>query len=232
LNDLSHINLRILPLPVPFHPIPILISSLLIAPLIWIIDKIFHLDLIYVRDSLPACGILSVKSLSRKTCVKLAAIMEEENPMWGKFLSWIYMLADKVALTRAKVIGVHSPLLLRKIVVRRQTLPRGKIVLTPPGIDSAKIEIIKNMRGNYKETNTYTVGFIGFLAHWQGVEILVKAVGKVKESLDKPVTLLIVGDGPERRKIEKLCRNLNVDCHITGFVEHEKHFNFLEYLTS
>jgi len=34
--------------------------------------------------------------------------------------------------------------------------------------------------------------------------------------------ILIVGDGPERRKIEKLCRELKVDCHITGFIKHEE----------
>jgi len=39
---------------------------------------------------------------------------------------------------------------------------------------------------------------------------------------------LIVGDGPERGKIETLCKKLKVNCYITGFVRHE---NALRYLS-
>jgi glycosyltransferase involved in cell wall biosynthesis len=63
---------------------------------------------------------------------------------------------------------------------------------------------------------------VGLLEWWQGVDILVKAVAKIKDSLDRPIKILIVGDGPEKRKIEKLCRELNVDCHVTGFLKHEE----------
>jgi len=35
------------------------------------------------------------------------------------------------------------------------------------------------------------------------------------------VTLVIVGDGPERARVEELCRALGVRCVLTGFVRHE-----------
>ena len=59
------------------------------------------------------------------------------------------------------------------------------------------------------------------------MDILVKAVAKIKHLIDKPVKLLIVGDGSERRRIEKLCVELNVNCHITGFLKHEEALRYL-----
>ena len=54
-----------------------------------------------------------------------------------------------------------------------------------------------------------------------------RAVVKLKDMLDRPATLLIVGDGSERRKLEKLCKELKVNCRITGFVKHEAALRYL-----
>jgi len=101
-------------------------------------------------------------------------------------------------------------------------------VLIPAGIDREKIKALKEYPINHNTKGHYIIGFIGYLEWWQGVDILVKAVAKIKNLLDKPVKLLIVGDGPERGKIETLCKELKVNCYITGFVRHE---NALRYLS-
>ena len=49
---------------------------------------------------------------------------------------------------------------------------------------------------------------------------MVKAVARLKDLHNKPIGLLIAGDGPQRKKVEKLCDELKVDCQITGFVGH------------
>jgi glycosyltransferase involved in cell wall biosynthesis len=115
---------------------------------------------------------------------------------------------------------VPTPILLKKIVTRRGLLPR-RIVVTPPGISEQKIRAVKGTLISGSKGG-YTIGFVGLLVWWQGADVLVKAVAKLKDMLDKPVTLLIVGDGSERRRIEKLCRELRVNCRITGFVKHEE----------
>ena len=50
---------------------------------------------------------------------------------------------------------------------------------------------------------------------------LVKAVAEVSKRANQPVTLLIVGDSPERARVEELCKALGVSCVVTGYVRHE-----------
>jgi len=235
INELKSVlpkNTVIIPLPIPLTPMSFFVVSILIAPLIWIVDKLLRFDLLYVRLSLLAYGILLVRSLSQKTLVKLMAIMEDEDLVWRRIVKPIYSLTDRIAFSKAFIIGVNSPLLLKKLVLRRRTLPKGKVVWVPPGVDREKIEAIKRVikSSERSKRNYYVVGFVGLLAWWQGVDILVKTVAEIKDFLDKPVKLLIVGDGPERRKIEFLCRELKVDCTITGFIKHEEALKLMKEL--
>ena len=101
-------------------------------------------------------------------------------------------------------------------------------MLIPAGIDREKIEALKEYPINHNTKDHYIIGFIGYLELWQGVDILVKAVAEIRNILNKPIKLLIVGDGPERRKIEALCKELNVHCDITGFVKHEDALKLLK----
>ena len=200
-----------------------LLTFIIMAPIIWIIDKLKHFDLIYVRSSLLALGILSINSLAKKTCVKLPAIAEDELLRGRKVLALVFKAADRFALARAGVVGCATPIMLKKLVKRRGVLPRGKIVFIPPGVDRLTIEKVKSeVQASRENKKGQRVGFIGSLSWWQGVNILVKAVARLKDLYDKPISLLIVGDGPQRKKVEKLCDELKVDCQITGFVGHDE----------
>jgi glycosyltransferase involved in cell wall biosynthesis len=221
-------NVLIIPVPLPYVNILIIILSPLMAFIVWILDKLYHFDTVYVRDSLMAFGLSMFRSLTSKLCVKTPAIAEDEV-IKGRFITrLIYTLTDRVALLNAKVIGFPTPLLFKKLVLKRMSLPKGKIIYIPPGVDKEKIELIKQNINSKKLEKEYVIGFIGSIAWWQGVDILVKAVAKIKNLLDKPVKLLIVGDGPERRKIEALCKELNVHCEIVGFVKHEDALKLLK----
>jgi len=229
-------NAVIIPMAIP-HPdilvdIYMLLVSILLTPFIWILDRLIQFDIIYVRTSLLAFGLLSVNSLSRKTCVKIITMREDEvvrSPAkrLKRSLSLIYSLADRYALTKARIIGVPTPILLKRLIVRRGVLPKGKVALVPPGVDREEIEVLRRQTPKVKDNSHHIVGFVGGLAWWQGVDILVQAVARLKDLQGKPVSLLIVGDGPERKKIEKLCKELKVSCHITGFVKHSKALKYL-----
>jgi glycosyltransferase involved in cell wall biosynthesis len=222
-------NAMIIPLPIlrPYT-VSLVLASILLAPVVELMDKLKHIRFIYVRSSILALGFMLIPSLARKTCVKIPAIFEDEERTLGRVFSLVYKLADRTVLDRASCICVPSPLLLREIALRRKTLPKGKIIWVPAGIDREKIERIKKQVPRSINKDSYTIGFVGLLEWWQGVDILVKAVAKIKDSLDRPIKILIVGDGPERRKIEKLCRELKVDCHITGFVKHEEALSLMK----
>ena len=225
-------NSLILPLPIlrPYT-VSLLLASILLVPFIFLLDKLKPIRFIYVRSSPLASALMIIPSLARKTCVKIPAIFEDEEKSLGRLFAFIHKLADWLVLDRAGCICTPSPLLLREIALRRGVSPKGKVVWVPAGVDREKIENIRRQahyRINVREE--YVVGFIGFLEWWQGMDILVYATAKIKNLLDRPIKLLIVGDGPERRKIEKLCWELGVNCHITGFVKHEEAFKYMRKL--
>jgi len=58
--------------------------------------------------------------------------------------------------------------------------------------------------------------FVGNLIERKGTEYLIKAMENVKGKS------IIVGDGPERKKLEKLAQDLEVDCEFVGAVAPEK----------
>jgi len=222
-------NSIVLPLPIlrPYTA-SLLLSSILLAPIILLINKLKLFKFIYLRSSILASALMHIPSLARKTCVKIPAIFEDEEKAFGKIFSFIYKLADRLVLSRAGCVCIPSPLLLRELALRRGLSPKGKVVWVPAGVDREKIIAIDKQRHRYAGVREeYIIGFIGLLEWWQGVDILVKAVAKIKHLIDKPVKLLIVGDGSERRRIEKLCVELNVNCHITGFLKHEEALRYL-----
>ena len=62
-----------------------------------------------------------------------------------------------------------------------------------------------------------TVLFIGALVKQKGADVLVEAFKRVMEK--HKAELLIVGDGPERESLERLCRGLGVAAEFSGYVE-------------
>jgi glycosyltransferase involved in cell wall biosynthesis len=222
-------NIRLVLVPIPYLRVFVLMISIVITPFIWVLDKLIRFHIIYIRDSIWAYGPLSLKSLARKICVKIPYILDDEILKGRRFISIIYTLTDRFVLSKAKVVGVPSILLLKKLTTKRRVIWNGNIVLIPPGIDSKKIEVILKTYRLPKQNN-YIVGFVGSLVWWQGVDILIKAIAKIKGALDKHVKLLLVGDGPEKKRIEALCNELKIDCHITGFVKHEEALKLLKSL--
>jgi len=68
----------------------------------------------------------------------------------------------------------------------------------------------------------FVVGFTGVLREWHGLDLLVEACARVKQS-GRPVFLLIVGDGPYRPRFEELiaANDLADSVLVTGRVRHD-----------
>lgn len=189
------------------------------------------INLIYIRDSALATGFLTFKSLADRTIVKIAAIYEDEilNRGVTAFLvrKIVYML-DKFALAKAKKIAVHSALFYSKLVQRRNFKPDNKCLLLPPGIDMTTIKKVKKLKIKSEKSNI-KIGYVGSLYWWQGVDTLTYAINIVKKEIPN-VKFIIVGDGPLRPQIEKLCKKLKLNFEITGYLSHEKALEWLSLL--
>jgi len=202
--------------------------------------------LIYVRSSILALPFLWLKKLHKaKVVVKIPAILEDEIGRSGpiksfmfdlKLFSWINLLADRYVLANADRIAVPSPLLYMELCKRRALKNSRPPIMVPAGVDLEKIDKVKKLanEAEMKGKGEFTIGFVGLLEWWQGVDILVKSLHILKEKVmesehNYKLKLLIVGDGPLRSGVERLCRELEINCIITGFVPHE---DALKYMSS
>jgi glycosyltransferase involved in cell wall biosynthesis len=210
----------VIPLPVTPTPNMWIIFSFFLGPVLWILDRLARFDVVYMRPSLVAPAALLSSNISRKSCIKIPAIYEDELKNKVFISSLLTQVADRFVISRAGCLSFPSPLLLRLVLMKRRVVPRGKVLILPAGVDRNKIDLIKRLRINITKRG-YAVGFVGSLFWWQGVDRLVKAVAEVSRQANQPVTLVIVGDGPERARVEELCRTLGVRCVLTGYVKHE-----------
>lgn len=85
---------------------------------------------------------------------------------------------------------------------------RGKVHVVANGVNTARFaEVAARPQ---PQSHAYTVGFVGTLKPWHGVEMLVEAFAKLLARVPD-ARLLIVGDGPQRESLAQLCATLGVE---------------------
>lgn len=227
-------NMVLIPLLVPHINSLIMISASCLASIVsLILNALKKIDLIYIRNSYLSIGFLTFHSLAQKTIVKIPAIIEDEiqdGRIMKSIVKKLATFADRLVLAKAKKVGVIGRLLYNELVRRRCFKHKDKPLEIPPGVDLSLIEEVKNVKIRTKTAfprqsgskESFTVGFVGLLAWWQGVDILVKAVHMLRQRAQHDFKLLIVGDGPLRTRIEMLCKRLRMNYVITGFIPHEE----------
>lgn len=76
----------------------------------------------------------------------------------------------------------------------------ASVHVIPNGVNTRRFDV--GVRGSSsRPTPSLTVGFVGSLKPWHGVSTLFKAFQLINPSL--PMNLLIVGDGPERARLQE-----------------------------
>jgi len=226
-------NTRILLIPftlLPFDQLWLLNSvihtfyALLLLIIAYLLDLRMFFDLIYVRDPRFALFISFFKRLSRKCFAKIAAITEEEiytNFLKG-FAEIIMRSIDRHVMKRVAGIVVHSTDFAKRLVLKRQILPK-KIINLPPGITWSIIDTVKKCcpRRKRDAKDEIVVGFLGLLARWQGVDILCDIVAELNRRGYK-AKLKVIGDGTLRGYLINRCINKGVRVEITGFLTHHR----------
>jgi len=227
---------------IPVTGFPYFVGAILtlIAGLLYALAAVLRRPkLIYVRSSILALPFLWLKKLHKTmVIVKIPAILEDEIRGSGSFrsfmldlklFSWINSLADRYVLANADKVAVLSPLLYIELCKRRATKSPRLPIIVPAGVDLEKINKVKKVMkdGGVKDKEEFIIGFAGLLEWWQGIDILVKSLPILnqkcmKNNCNYKFRMLIVGDGPLRSRVERLCRELKVNCIFTGFVLHEE----------
>jgi len=101
-----------------------------------------------------------------------------------------------------------------RYLIQREGIPSSKMVVIPNGIDlkgfqpkRTPFEVRKDL-GLTQETSI--IGQVAILRPVKGHRVLLQAARKVLDQ-KKGVTFLLVGDGPERKVLEKECSDLGLD---------------------
>jgi glycogen synthase len=117
----------------------------------------------------------------------------------------------------AEVVLVITPRLYRLLL--SDGVEENRLHLIPPGVNPSLFE--GPFEDPFTDVGKPRVLFVGRLAPQKGVRTLVEAAGLLK---DPSAQVLLVGDGPKRKALERDAERLGVGdrLHFVGFVAHDR----------
>lgn len=124
-------------------------------------------------------------------------------------------VAEKVFSSAAAVLAVSDQV---ANYVKQYLAEKDRVYVVPNGVDPSRFP--QDQKPSLlSPPGTFTIGFVGTLKPWHGLEYLIEAFAILRES-DEQTRLLIVGDGPERPKIEEVLKTKSLlnAVHFTGAV--------------
>jgi len=142
-----------------------------------------------------------------------------ESPLEQKFREAAYRLVDANTISRTDhIIAVNQR--LKDEIVAKWSIPPSKVTVVPNGVDTRAFcpdgRKAADVRAKYGIEGMYCL-FVGQLRNRKGVDSLLRAFNGINDSVMKCV---VVGDGPERGRLEKMVDDLKLHSKVlfTGAV--------------
>jgi len=101
---------------------------------------------------------------------------------------------------------------LKDAIVADLGVPAEKIIVRPNGVDAQQFDPARYEPIRYHDE--FTVGFVGSLYAWQGIDLLLHAMNQLRDK-DIHVRATIIGDGPARVSFEQLSHTLGLEQLVT-----------------
>lgn len=117
---------------------------------------------------------------------------------------------------------------LRDIMVEHAGIDEKKILVVPNGVDLEKFDPVKYRP--IKNYNEFTIGFVGGLFKWQGIDNLISAVAVLLQK-GYELRVVIVGDGTMKLGAQKLAEELGVSDRV-DFIGHVAGKDVPQYMAS
>jgi glycosyltransferase involved in cell wall biosynthesis len=133
------------------------------------------------------------------------------RPGWGR---WVERLGEHRALRGVDLIACGSEMVADWM--RHLGIQDERIVITPTGVDLDQFAERPEpgpARRRLGLDDHFVIGWVGSFRRFHALDQAVEAAAQVEDA-----ALLMVGDGPERPKVEKMARNRGVTSVFTGTV--------------
>jgi 1,2-diacylglycerol 3-alpha-glucosyltransferase len=168
--------------------------------------------------------ILTVPLLSKRTNSKLRLILDfhgitpvqYHKSLRRRLIEFYRLMTTKLLNERSDSVVVHSNYMRQELLRRFQ----AKSVVVPWGVDTGKFNTHvdgSGVRKKFRLESDFVLLYVGRLVPHKRVSLLIEALSELK---DKNAKLLVVGDGPERERLEEYARTHNLGDSIifTGYV--------------
>jgi glycosyltransferase involved in cell wall biosynthesis len=204
-----------------------LFYSLVFSIITYAMRRCSIVDAVYVRDSQLAFFPLHIQDIANRAVVKIPAFLDEYSAGADKLTQFIYRKIELFVISRSHRIAVASETFANELS-KKYPNNRIKSVIIPAGADINGLAELTS--GITKELAQIRVGFIGNVVAWQGVDVLVRAVARIKEKFPD-MTLYVIGDGPSLNEARELARGLGINAIFTGTLRREEAMRLLKTLT-
>ena len=125
---------------------------------------------------------------------------------YSRFFGWIGFFVEKIVLKRllkfSKLITISS---LSKNRLANLAVNKKNLALINNGINTKKLNTI-----SFDTKKIYDVGYLGRLQKHKRVDLLISSIKYIENQHGLKLRLLIIGDGPERAKLENLSKRLGL----------------------
>jgi len=137
------------------------------------------------------------------------------------------LYADEAVEKASKIIVISED--IEQLVSDTFPMSKGKTVLMKNGYDNTvffpadnnKIEVLEKF--GISKAPEHLVVFVGKLAYFKGVDVLIRAAQDYHEHLNQSVHTLIIGDGELAEELESMVASLNLNnIHFLGHQSQEK----------
>lgn len=177
---------------------------------VWQRHELFHRAGLDLAEQLEVPSVLFVPALTVWQAERWAV----RRPGWG---GWLEQHAERPALTRADLVACGTDVIAEQAA--RLGVSEGRLIVTPTGADLALFAMASDRDSTRRslgiDESSFVIGWVGSFRAFHAIDQLVRAAGRVSD-----VTLLLVGDGPQRSRVEQLVESVGVTARFTGTVAH------------
>jgi glycosyltransferase involved in cell wall biosynthesis len=164
-----------------------------------LLDRAGPYDFIYERYSLWSCA-----AMEYAAAAGIPGLLEVNAPLIEEQATYRGLRdaggADRVAARVFREAGVLLAVSAEVAAwLERRGAPRGRVHVIPNGVDAERFrpDVRPAAPG---PPGSFTVGFVGSMKPWHGLEVLVEAFGRLHQGV-RDTRLLLVGDGPARAAV-------------------------------